>query len=77
MRKLIHLILILIIIHVARGQEKYFSKNALQRHIKVLGSDSLLGRGTGNQGGERASQYIAVQLASMRLEPFGNNNRPM
>ncbi|MCF7740699.1 MAG: M28 family peptidase [Candidatus Marinimicrobia bacterium] len=58
---------------IVSGQNEYFSRNALERHIQVLGSDSLLGRGTGNSGGEQAAQYIAVQLASMGLKPFGDN----
>ncbi|HMA63473.1 MAG TPA: M28 family peptidase [bacterium] len=62
-----------ILLIIASGQEKYFSRIALERHIQVLGSDSMLGRGSGNSGGEQAAQYIAVQLASMGLKPFGDN----
>jgi Zn-dependent M28 family amino/carboxypeptidase len=73
MQKTYKILLILFLLtFIASGQSKYFSRNALDRHIQYLGSDSLLGRGTGNRGGEMAAQYIAVQLASMGLQPFGD-----
>lgn len=74
MGKLIKICLFLILVVIINGQEKYFSRNALERHVQFLGSDSLIGRGTGNRGGEKAAQYIAVQLASMGLQPFGDYN---
>ncbi len=50
------------------------SASSLQKHMAVLGSDSLEGRGTGTRGGERAAQYIAEELAKLKLVPIGDDS---
>jgi hypothetical protein len=50
------------------------SADSLHKHLTILGSDSLQGRGTGSLGGEMAAQYIAHQLEEMRLMPAGDHS---
>ena len=46
-----------------------FSSDTLQKHIFVLGNDSLEGRGMGSRGEETAANYIALQLQSYGIQP--------
>ncbi len=48
------------------------NEDSLRKHLAVLGSDSLQGRGTGSRGGELAAQYIAKELATMGLTNGGD-----
>ncbi|HET7756975.1 MAG TPA: M28 family peptidase [Steroidobacteraceae bacterium] len=41
--------------------------------VKLLASDGLEGRGTGQRGGDLAADYLAKQFASLGLEPAGDN----
>lgn len=50
------------------------SIDSIQKHILVLGHDSLEGRGTGSRGGEKAARYIARQMEKYQLVPLGINN---
>ncbi len=50
------------------------SIDSLQKHISVLGHDSLEGRSTGSRGGEKAARYIAQQMEKYQLIPLGINN---
>lgn len=43
------------------------SADEIARHLSVLASDSLLGRGPGHLGGERAAAYIAETFAGLGL----------
>ncbi len=43
----------------------------LFQHLKILGSDSLQGRGTGTKGGKLAADYIARILDEWQLTPAG------
>ena len=46
------------------------SIDSIKKHIKILGSDSLQGRGTGTIGGDKAAQYIARQLEKLHFERY-------
>ncbi len=50
------------------------SGERIYRHLAVLGSDSLAGRGTGTRGGEKAAAYLAQQLQSFGLLPVGDDS---
>jgi hypothetical protein len=43
------------------------------RHIKVLASDDMKGRGNGTPELDKAAQYIADRLRDAKLEPHGDN----
>src|SRR5580704_16899776 len=45
----------------------------IREHVKVLSSDLLEGRGTGQKGGDEAAEYIATQFKSYGLKPAGEN----
>src|SRR6202451_4543737 len=42
-------------------------------HVRFLSHDLLEGRGTGQRGGDIASEYIATQFAEYGLKPAGDN----
>ena len=46
--------------------------NAIRGHTRFLSSDLLEGRGPGTRGDALATQYIASQLESYGLQPFGD-----
>ena len=52
---------------------KQISEDMLKKHVQLLGSDLLEGRGTGTRGGEMAADYIAHQLRKYKLKPIGDN----
>jgi len=49
------------------------SKDALQMHIRFLGSDIFEGRGTGNRGGDLSAKYLALEFDKIGLIPMGDN----
>ncbi len=53
-----------------RGEvEPLVSATDIARHTEVLASDSLLGRGPGHVGGDKAVAYISARFAEYGLEP--------
>jgi Zn-dependent M28 family amino/carboxypeptidase len=50
-----------------------FSAERIAAQVKFLSSDLLEGRGTGQRGGNIASEYIATQFALDGLKPAGDN----
>lgn len=48
-----------------------FSDASIQKHIKVLSSDSLQGRGTGTEGERMAAAYIQREFKKLNLVPIG------
>lgn len=50
------------------------SAERIYRHLAVLGSDSLAGRGTGTLGGDMAAAYLAQQFQSIGLLPVGDDS---
>ncbi|MGY6742436.1 MAG: M20/M25/M40 family metallo-hydrolase [Cecembia sp.] len=42
----------------------------LERHVQILASDSLEGRGLGTEGREKAIRYIENEMRQMGLQPF-------
>ncbi|WP_114752491.1 M20/M25/M40 family metallo-hydrolase [Pleomorphovibrio marinus] len=42
----------------------------LERHVQVLASDSLEGRGLGTEGRQKAIRYIENEMREMGLQPF-------
>src|SRR5277367_3205405 len=50
-----------------------FDGERIRAHVKLLSSDALEGRGTGQKGGDDAADYIAAQFKSYGLKPAGEN----
>lgn len=48
-------------------------KERIRAHVRFLSHDLLEGRGTGQRGGDLASEYIATQFALDGLKPAGDN----
>ncbi len=78
---MIRILLLLLITANCLGQtdfaKKYsneFDSNLVKQHLTFLSSDLFGGRGTGSIGENLAAKYIAWNLNSMNIEPFGNNN---
>jgi Zn-dependent M28 family amino/carboxypeptidase len=58
----------------ARAALGHISAQSLYRHLAVLGSDSLEGRGTGTRGGELAAAYITKELRKCGIKPAGDGD---
>lgn len=46
----------------------------LRKHLEIIASDSLMGRGTGQRGIEMAADYLAYYLDKAGLAPVGDDN---
>lgn len=58
----------------AKKTKVSFDEKAALSYIKVLASDSMLGRKSGHEGGRMAEEYIASKFKEWGLEPGGENN---
>jgi hypothetical protein len=56
-----------------RAAAERISADKIRAHTIVLGGDALEGRAPGTPGGARAAAYIAAQLESFGVEPFGDD----
>lgn len=65
-----HLVLISTTMSQPADSSRRISAAALQRHMFILGDDSLEGRAMGSPGGEKAAAYIAQQLQSYGVRPI-------
>lgn len=59
---------------VGMQAQGFIATERLYRHIEILSSDSMKGRGTGTAEELLAADYISKQFASMKLSPMGENN---
>ncbi|MBX2961527.1 MAG: M20/M25/M40 family metallo-hydrolase [Cyclobacteriaceae bacterium] len=50
-----------------------FDEARIKKHIKILASDSLMGRGTGTDGERMAAAYIQSEFKKLKLKPYGNS----
>lgn len=53
---------------------KTINESDIRKHINVLTSDSLAGRGTAEPGGEKAVEYIEQQFKKIGLLPYQNQS---
>lgn len=63
-------LIILVAIHISCAQIK---EENLRKHIHVLASDSLNGRGTGSEGEKMARAYIVSQFEKIKLGKAGTD----
>ena len=47
---------------------------AMEEDVRILASDSLMGRETGTEGAGMASEYLAKRMEDLRLKPIGPDN---
>ncbi len=59
------------IVNSARARDSHvkIDPEKIRAHVKYLASDALEGRGTGQNGGDMAAEYIAAQFKSYGLQP--------
>ncbi|MBX2947431.1 MAG: M20/M25/M40 family metallo-hydrolase [Cyclobacteriaceae bacterium] len=50
-----------------------FNESTIRKHIKILASDSLQGRGTGTEGERMAAAYIESEFKKLKLKPTGKS----
>lgn len=53
--------------------QNWFDAEILRKHVRVLASDSLEGRGTGTNGEKLAADYIISNFKKYKLSPAGDN----
>lgn len=46
----------------------------VQDHLSAFSADSMMGRETGTEGGEKAAHFLAKQYKKLGLQPVGDNN---
>lgn len=64
----------LLISLILNGYFQTISIENFKNHLNYLGSDELMGRGTGTLGELKAAEYIAQQLKNYNLEAIGDKN---
>lgn len=80
MRKLLSILLILPAFHsctIAQTPSKYakmITEETSKKHLTILASKEFAGRGTGEEGGRKAANYIAEEFKSYGLKPIVNGN---
>ena len=52
-----------------------FSASAIQSQVSYLASDELRGRGSGEEGNEKAARFIAQEFARNGLKPLGTDRQ--
>lgn len=57
------------------GNSQTIDGDVIRKHIKVLASDSLEGRGAGSKGERMAAAYIQSQFESFKLQPKGADGK--
>ena len=57
----------------SQNKKDSFDGQAALEYIKVLASDTMFGRKSGEPGGETAAEYIASKLKGWGLESAGSN----
>ncbi len=67
-------ILIILFTQTLRAQQTNLS-NSLERHVHILASDSLEGRGLGTDGKQKAALYIEQQFTNAGLSPLNGTYR--
>ncbi|MCH8012714.1 MAG: M28 family peptidase [Candidatus Marinimicrobia bacterium] len=77
MKQRYHRILIFLIVSTCWGfspkRQVEVTSDEIVKHIKVLASDRMEGRGAGTRGAEKAARYIKRQFRSFGLEPMGKH----
>src|SRR5215510_8382839 len=58
---------------VALAQDATISANRIREYTRALSTDQMEGRGVGQPGGDRATEYIANQFAIVGAKPAGEN----
>jgi len=56
------------------NSQNLISKENLIKHTLALGSDEFEGRGTGERGGNKAAQYLAMEFSKLNLKPLGDDS---
>ncbi|ERJ60743.1 M28 family peptidase [Sphingobacterium paucimobilis] len=80
MKKLFSILLILPALYscsLAQVQKKYgelITEESSRNHLTILASKEFEGRGTGQEGGRKAANYIAEHFKSYGLQPIVNGN---
>ena len=64
----------IVICALQSNAQAFMSTERLFKHIQILSSDSMQGRGTGTTGEKMAAEYISKQFAELKLTPRGDNN---
>ena len=63
------------ILLIALGcREQKIPEVSLQEDVRVLASDSLLGRETGKEGAEKAAVYLEKRMRDLQLQPFDTDD---
>ncbi len=62
--------ILLFLTKINSTQAQHLEPEMLKKHVYILASDSLMGRGFGTQGGRMAADYIINQFQEIGLKPW-------
>lgn len=54
--------------------ESKLEKSVLEKHLRIIASDAMMGRRTGEQGNNLAARYIAEQFRASGIKPTPDND---
>lgn len=66
-------VLLLVATTQSQGPKASFDGKAALEYVRVLSSDAMLGRKSGEPGGRTAAEYVAAKFKEWGLEPAGTN----
>jgi len=61
------------LVFVSSLYAQQFDEARIKKHIKILASDSMQGRGTGTEGERMAAAYIQGEFKKLKLKPTGKS----
>ena len=69
--KLRSIVFIAVLFNSQLGAQNWFDPKLIVKHISVLASDSLRGRGTGTEDERNAADYVIAQWKAAGIQPKG------
>ncbi|HPH82901.1 MAG TPA: M28 family peptidase [Flavobacteriales bacterium] len=72
--KLRSIVLITVLFSSQLGAQNWFDPKLIVKHISVLASDSLRGRGTGTEDERNAADYVIAQWKAAGIKPKGEKD---
>jgi hypothetical protein len=67
------LLITLLLLGLLSADAQQIDEARIRKHIKVLASDSMMGRGTGTEGERMAAAYIQKEFKNLKLKPVGKS----
>jgi hypothetical protein len=67
------LLITLLLLGLLSADAQQIDEARIRKHVKILASDSMMGRGTGTEGERMAAAYIQKEFKNLKLKPVGKS----